>query len=80
MQLLVVRKGEREVYSRLHGGSYIIVTLPEKIRFTYKAGGVPLDLGVTTGRIGYARLFCQLLAHSLKLPEIWMLDDNVRRW
>ena len=80
VQVLVVRESQREDYSKRYGGSYVIVALPAALMFRYQSNVDPLELRVGVGRIGYARLFCQLLAHSLGLPEIWMLDDNVRRW
>ena len=80
VQFLVVRESQREQYSKVYGQSYAIVALPDTLKFTYSAIGKPLNLTVEHGGIGYARLFCQLLAYSLDLPEIWMLDDNVRRW
>lgn len=78
VQVLVVRKGQVEAYKSQCGGCYVIAALPEKMQFQYEQDE-PLDLDVTAGGIGYARLFCQLLAHSLGLHQIWMLDDNVRR-
>ena len=80
VQVLVVREAQREEYSKRYGDSYAIVALPDKINFSYFADRPPLNLKVEQGGIGYARLFCQLLAYSLKLQEIWMLDDNIRRW
>ena len=80
VQVLVVREGQREDYSKRYGGSHVIVALPNTLRFRYMPGTPPLELCADVGGIGYARLFCQLLAYSMGLPEIWMLDDNVRRW
>ena len=45
----------------------------------YAGDATPRELQVEVGRIGYARLVCQLLANELGLDEIWMLDDNVER-
>jgi len=78
VQVLVVRKNQVEAYASKYSGSYVIAALPERMAFQYEPGK-RLELDVKSGGIGYARLFCQLLAHSLGLREIWMLDDNVRR-
>jgi hypothetical protein len=79
VQVLVVREEQVEAYAAQCGGSYIIAALPQRICFQYESSGPQLELDVRQGKIGYARLFCQLLAHSLGLNEIWMLDDNARR-
>ena len=70
-QVLIVRKEQRELYSRRFGGSYIIATLPEEMTVKYAELSEALTLDVTSG-IGYARLFSQLLAHSLGLKHIWV--------
>ena len=78
-QVLVVRKEQRQFYSRRFGASHIIVTLPEEMTLRY--GEISKDmrpcmrLKVTAG-IGYARLFSQLLAHSLGLKHIWVRRDR----
>ena len=58
---------------------YIIAEMPSTMQVRYAHDAPPLQLQVEVGRIGYARLVCQLLANELGLDEIWMLDDNVER-
>ena len=81
MQVLVVRGGDAaavDAYVRHWGSTYLIAVMPASMRVKY--GGSPeMELHAEVGRIGYARLFCQLLAHEIGLEEIWMLDDNVQR-
>ena len=79
VQVLVVRDDEyKDGYLQLWSSSYIIAVMPKEMHVKY-ANGEPLELSVKRGGIGYARLFCQLLASSLKRDEIWMLDDNVEQ-
>ena len=86
-QVLVVRPGaDVESYVRTWGSQYIVVAMPATMAVKYAHGAHDdvkyaqvRTLRVEVGRIGYARLFCQLLADALNLEEIWMLDDNVER-
>jgi hypothetical protein len=79
-QVLVVRPdAELESYVRTWGSQYIVVAMPATMAVKYAHDDKKRILRVEIGRVGYARLFCQLLADALNLEEIWMLDDNVER-
>jgi hypothetical protein len=79
-QVLVVRPdAELESYVRTWGSQYIVVAMPATMAVKYAHDDEKRTLRVEIGRVGYARLFCQLLADALNLEEIWMLDDNVER-
>ena len=80
-QVLIVRGDptEVELYRRRWcewAQQYIVVAMPNSMTVRYK-DGESIELLADVCRIGFARLFSQLLASQLGLDEIWMLDDNV---
>jgi hypothetical protein len=77
IEVLVVRKTQHDQYEALLGGTHIIMTLPECLERRGDDGGVS-TYKVDEGGIGYARLYIQLIAQALKLPAVWMVDDNVQ--
>lgn len=80
IQVLVVRDDDDlDGYRKVWGSSYIVAVLPKTMVVRYAKDALHQTLKVEVGRIGYARLFCQLFADSIGLEEIWMLDDNVER-
>ena len=79
-QVLVVRHdADLPGYVRNWGAQYLVVAMPATMTVQYSHADAPTELHVEVGRIGYARLFSQLLADALGLDEIWMIDDNVER-
>ena len=82
VQVLVLREEQAslDAYLREWGSEYIIAVMPKKMEVRYaRDPSAARTLHDDVGGIGYARLFCQLLANELGLEEIWMLDDNVER-
>ncbi|XP_022807894.1 uncharacterized protein LOC111344892 [Stylophora pistillata] len=69
VQVVVVRKEKFEDYRSTWGKVLVILQLPNELP--------SCDLGPEEGGIGYARLFIQKIAFSLRLEYIFMIDDNV---
>ena len=78
-QVIVVRREHFErycqVWASVRRGRYV-VALPDKMRNCLD--GDNEWVSVKESGSGYARAFCQLLAHSLGLKHVHMWDDNVR--
>ena len=78
-QQVIVVRGEHfeqycQVWASVKNRRYI-VALPRKMRsYLEDNEWVPLNESGS----GYARAFCQLLAHGLGLSDVHMWDDNVR--
>ena len=75
LQIVVVRAGKQyDTYKQHLGGtSCLVLKLPAKFTMVAKS----VDVTASNGKIGFARLFCQALAHGLGLDWIWFVDDNV---
>lgn len=72
--ILVARSGIEYInYRDTWGSSHMILALPN----TMELKGSSESITASGGKIGFVRLFCQLLASGLKLPWIWLIDDNV---
>ncbi len=69
IHILVVRRSQFEEYAECWGPSHVIMELPDNIPH--------IDETAEIGKIGYARLFIQLVAEKFGLETIFMIDDNV---
>lgn len=74
---LIVRQDEFDAYKNKHDGHFCVVALPNKFEFDYGGLVGKVELNVDQHRIGFSRLFIQLLARSLKMVAVWVLDDNL---
>ena len=73
IQILVVRSGDQfDRYRKCWGATHLVLALPSKLSLNNE------DMTAEDGKIGYARLFCQILAHGLGLQWAWLVDDNVK--
>ena len=70
VHIIVVRPSEFLEYFREWGCTHAVVCLPDSLP---QAG----NLGPEEGGIGFTRVFIQLMAKFLKLPAVFMLDDNI---
>eukprot|EP00903_Cladosiphon_okamuranus_P012871 g12021.t1 len=76
VQVLVVRQGEFQSYSKFFGRHYVIMALPPSM----PCGESPSseECSPEEGGIGYARHFIQRWSKANGIPFVWMLDDNIQ--
>eukprot|EP00037_Helgoeca_nana_P011982 m.107986 g.107986 ORF g.107986 m.107986 type:complete len:748 (+) comp21184_c1_seq1:1009-3252(+) len=71
LRIIVVRAGQFNDYKRHWGHESFVLQLPPAISH----GG--LTVTAEQGQVGFARRFCQAVAHGFGLQWVWMVDDNV---
>ena len=74
LHIIVVNPEQFSHYKSVWGGSKIILELPQSL---ISNTDQPTTYTLDEGRSGFAKLFIQILAHSLKQKFIWIIDDNV---
>lgn len=74
VEVLIIRSSQLAQYETFYGSTHIIATLPDLIELNCGRICDP-----DTGGIGYTRLYSQLLAHTLELKSIWLIDDNIQK-
>ena len=88
LQIIVVRQSQFEKYRRCWGNECCILALPSSMKlFSNTDGSAPFSntdgsapqLGTPERhKIGYSRLFCQLMSCGLTGCEwVWCIDDNI---